>query len=189
MTHHQRTVGVLLGSLRKASTSAALALAIKEIAPVGLKMENIPIGDLPLYNADHEVEAPATWLRLRQTIRSCDALLFITPEYNRSLPAVLKNAIDVGSRPPGQSAWTGKPAAIITFSPGNLGGFGANHHLRQCLVCLNVPTMPAPEVYLSGSAKLLDENGSIASSDTRGLLERAMASFASWIDSNSKSTA
>ena len=105
------------------------------------------------------------------------------------MPAALKNAIDVGSRPSGQSAWNAKPAAIITFSPGNLGGFGANHHLRQCLVCLNVPTMPAPEIYLSGSARLLDDNGAIASSDTRALLERALASFAEWIDNNRKRAA
>ena len=181
---HRRSVGVLLGSMRKASTSAALANALQHLCPDELLLERIAIGDMPIYNPDDEEHAPASWRAFRKSILACDGLLFVSPEYNRSIPAVLKNAIDVGSRPPGQSVWNGKPVAIMTFSPGNLGGFGAHHHLRQSFACLNMPTMPAPEIYLSGSAKLLDEHGAIANPVTSALLARAMTSFARWIELN-----
>ena len=181
---HRRSVGVLLGSMRKASTSAALANALQHLCPEELSLERIVIGDMPIYNPDDEEHAPASWRAFRKRILACDGLLFVSPEYNRSIPAVLKNAIDVGSRPPGQSVWNGKPVAIMTFSPGNLGGFGAHHHLRQSFACLNMPTMPAPEVYLSGSAKLLDEHGAIANPVTSALLARAMTSLARWIELN-----
>lgn len=179
-----KKVGILLGSLRKNSTSGRLARALRGISPAGLSFEQLPIGDMPFYNPDDEARMPASWKKFREQVLSCDALLFITPEYNRSIPAVLKNAIDVGSRPHGQSAWNGKPAAIITFSPGKLGGFGVNHHLRQVFVCLNMPTMPAPEVYLSGSATLLDEQGELASPQTKDFLQQVMSSFARWIAQN-----
>lgn len=179
-----KKVGVLLGSLRKVSTSAALARALADLSPDDLSLELVSIGDMPIYNPDDEEHAPAAWRAFRSSILACDAVLFVSPEYNRSIPAVLKNAIDVGSRPQGRSVWNGKPAAIVTFSPGNLGGFGAHHHLRQSFACLNMPTMPAPEIYLSGSAKLLDERGAIANPDTHALLVRAMTSFARWIDIN-----
>ena len=179
-----RKVGVLLGSLRKASTSAALARALEHLCPDHLALERISIGDMPIYNQDDEEHAPESWRTFRKKILACDALLFVSPEYNRSIPAGLKNAIDVGSRPSGQSVWNGKPVAIVTFSPGNLGGFGAHHHLRQSFACLNMPTMPTPEIYLSGSAKLFNEHGAIANPDTEALLKRAMTSFARWIDAN-----
>ncbi len=177
-----KRVGLLLGSLRRNSTSAGLARALEAMLPSDWTLERQPIGDMPFYNPDDEKEAPASWRHFRERILACDALLFVTPEYNRSIPAALKNAIDVGSRPYGQSAWNGKPAAIVTFSPGNLGGFGANHQLRQAFVCLNMPTMPAPEVYLSGAATLLNGEGDIASPDTRAFLKRAMGSFVEWVE-------
>ena len=178
----QRKVGLLLGSLRSNGTSAGLAKALAPMLPTDWPVEHLLIGNLPLYNPDDEIQAPAIWNHFRQRIHACDALLFVTPEYNRSIPGALKNAIDVGSRPHGQSVWNAKPAAIVTFSPGNLGGFGANHQLRQAFVCLNMPTMPAPEIYLSGSAALLNEHGGIANADTQLFLERAMGSFVEWIE-------
>lgn len=177
-----RRVGLLLGSLRSNATSAGLARALEAMLPADWTLERQPIGDMPFYNPDDESRAPVSWSHFRQRILACDALLFVTPEYNRSIPAALKNAIDVGSRPYGHSVWNGKPAAIVTFSPGNLGGFGANHQLRQTFVCLNMPTMPAPEIYLSGAATLLSDQGGIANPDTRVFLERAMGSFVQWVE-------
>lgn len=179
-----RKVGLLLGSLRNASIGAALGRALPGISPAHLSFVPIAIGDLPFYNEDHEEQTPAPWLDLREAIRSCDAVLFVTPEYNRSIPAALKNAIDVGSRPKGKSAWDGKPAGIITYSPGSLGGYACNHHLRQAFACLNMPTMATPEIYLGGCAKLLDPSGAIASDDTRALLSAAMSRLANWIEAN-----
>jgi chromate reductase len=178
-----KNVGVLLGSLRKDAISAGLARALQELSPADLQLQQITIGDMPFYNQDDEAQPPVAWKEFRKRILACDALLFITPEYNRSVPAVLKNAIDVGSRPYGQSVWSGKPAAVFTFSPGHLGGFGANQHLRQSLSCLNMPTM-TNEVYLSGAGKLLNEQGAIAKPDTQLFLKDVMESFAIWIDRN-----
>ena len=132
-----RDVAVLVGSLRKDSINRKVAAALRELAPASLKLEIIEIGHLPLYNRDQDAKPPAEWAAFRQRIKGADAILFVTPEYNRSVPAPLKNAIDVGSRPYGQSAWNGKPGAVVSASPGAIGGFGANHHLRQSLVFLN----------------------------------------------------
>lgn len=130
-----RDVAVLVGSLRKESINRKLALALEKLAPASLRLEIVQIGDLPLYNQDLEDQgAPPSWVTFRDRIRAADAVLFITPEYNRSVPGVLKNALDVGSRPYGISAWNGKPGAVAGASPGVLGGFGAVHHLRQSLV-------------------------------------------------------
>jgi chromate reductase len=178
-----KNVSVLLGSLRKQGISAGLGRALQKLCPADLHLQQLTIGDMPFYNQDDEAQPPVAWQAFRKSILACDALLFITPEYNRSVPAVLKNAIDVGSRPYGQSVWNGKPAAIFTFSPGNLGGFGANQHLRQSLSCLNVPTM-TNEVYLSSAGKLLNEHGAIASPETQHFLSSVMESFATWIDRN-----
>ncbi|MCF5262345.1 NADPH-dependent FMN reductase, partial [Pseudomonas sp. PA-5-4A] len=142
------TIAVLVGSLRKESINRKVALALAELAPANLKLNIVEIGDLPLYNEDIDGTAPpAAYSTFRQQVRSSDAVLFVTPEYNRSVPAPLKNAIDVGSRPYGQSVYGGKPGAIISVSPGAIGGFGANHHLRQSLVFLDVPCMQQPEAY------------------------------------------
>src|ERR1700741_1927438 len=140
-----RDVAVMVGSLRKGSINRKVATALRELAPASLKLEIIEIGHLPLYNQDQDAKPPAEWTAFRQRIKDADAILFVTPEYNRSVPAPLKNAIDVGSRPYGQNAWSGKPAAIVSAAPGPTGAFGANHHLRQSLVFLNVPAMQQPE--------------------------------------------
>lgn len=183
MPHH--TVGVLVGSLAKTSLNRQTALAMAELArPMGLAFSLVEIGDLPMYNPDlDEIEpVPAPWTRLRREIASADAILFVTPEYNRSVPAVLKNAIDVGSRPYGQSAWNGKPAAVVSVSPGALGAFGANHHLRQSLAFLNMPTLQQPEAYIGGAGRLFDGDGRLADESAREFLQNFVRAFADWIE-------
>jgi len=178
-----RDVAVLVGSLRRESFTRRIAVALGKLAPPILKLEIVEIGDLPLYNQDLETDQPpAPWTRFRDRLRMADAVLFATPEYNRSVPGVLKNAIDVGSRPYGKSVFAGKPAAVVSVSPGALGAFGANHHLRQSLVFLDMPTLQQPEVYLGGAANLVDEQGNITNDGTREFLTKFMAAFAQWID-------
>ena len=180
------TVAVLVGSLRKASFSRKMALAAIRLAPSSLKLEIVEIGDLALYDEDGEAETPAGWTTFRNKMKAAEAVLFVTPEYNRSVPGVLKNAIDVGSRPYGQSVFNGKPGAVISVSPGAIGGFGANHHLRQSLVFLNVPTMQQPEAYIGGAGSLFDEAGEITNPGTRDFIAKFMAAFAAWVETNAK---
>ena len=179
-------VGVFAGSLRKGSLTRKVAKALIELAPASLKLDFIEIGALPLYNQDEDNNPPAAWTELRDKIRAADAVLFVTPEYNRSVPGALKNAIDVGSRPYGQNAWNGKPGAVVSVSPGAVGGFGANHHLRQSLVYLNVPQMEQPEAYIGGVDKLFDGSGRILDDSTRKFLQDFMQAFADWIAANTK---
>jgi len=176
-------VAVVVGSLRKASYSRKLAHVLAALAPDSLQLSIVEIGDLPLYNEDLEGETPA-WARFRDQMRPADAVLFVTPEYNRSIPGCLKNALDVGSRPYGKSVWSGKPGAIVSNSPGAIGGFGANHHLRQSLVFLNVPVMQQPEAYVSGVAALFDDAGELTNEATQGFLTSFMAAFAAWAERN-----
>ena len=179
-----RDVAVLVGSLRKASWTRLVAVALSRLAPPTLKLEIVEIGDLALYNQDFDDEhrVPAPWQTFRDRIARADAVLFATPEYNRSVPSVLKNAIDVGSRPYGKSAWNGKPAAVVSVSPGALSAFGANHHLRQSLVFLNMPTLQQPEVYIGGVNHLVDAEGKILKPETKQFLETFLAAFATWIE-------
>jgi len=177
-----RNVAVLVGSLRQESLNRKLANALQKMAPASLKLNQVEIGNLPLFNQDHEADPGPATRSFKQQIQSADAVLFVTPEYNRSVPGVLKNAIDVGSRPYGQSAWSGKPGAIISLAPGALGGFGANHHLRQSLVFLDVPVMQQPEAYIGNGAKLFDEKGDIAVESTRDFLRNFLQKFSEWID-------
>jgi chromate reductase, NAD(P)H dehydrogenase (quinone) len=178
----QRTIGVLVGSLRQDSINRRLSLALTKLAPPSLLLEPIPIHGLPMYNQDLDGNPPPQWVEFKARVRAADGLLFLSPEYNRSVPGVLKNAIDIGSRPYGDSAWGGKPGAVITASPSAIGGFGANHHLRQCLVYLDVSVMAQPEAYIGGADKIVDENGDIATPSSRAFLERFMQAFASWVD-------
>jgi len=172
-----RTVAVIVGSLRKASFNRRMAHALAALAPANLRLGIVEIGALPLYDEDLEAETPAGWTSFRDAVRPADAVLFVTPEYNRSVPGALKNAIDVGSRPYGQSVWSRKPAAIVSVSPGGIGGFGANHHLRQSLVFLDMPILQQPEAYIGGAATLFDDAGGIASDGTRKFLTGFMARF------------
>jgi chromate reductase, NAD(P)H dehydrogenase (quinone) len=181
-----RNVAVIVGSLRKDSINRKVANALAELAPATLKLGIVEIGDLPIYNQDGDPDPPAAWTQFREKIRAADAVLFVTPEHNRSVPAALKNAIDIGSRPYGKSAWSGKPGAVVSASPGAIGGFGANHHLRQSLVFLNVPAMPQPEAYLGGADKLFDAQGKLANDGTRKFLQDFMQAFAAWVAANRK---
>src|SRR6202021_2949187 len=176
-------VCVLVGSLRKASFNRMMANALISLAPSSMKLDIVEIGQLPFYNEDLETAAsPAPWTAFRQCVKAADAVLFVTPEYNRSVPAVLKNALDVGSRPYGGSVWDRKPAAIVSSSPGAIGAFGAHHHLRQSLVFLNVPPMQQPEAYISHVDKLVDEHGELASDGPRKFLREYMQAFANLVE-------
>src|ERR1041385_7470856 len=169
-------VAVLVGSLRRESFTRKIANALIELAPATLQMEIVEIGELPLYNQDLAAEGlvQAAWTGFRDRLRGMQAVLFATAEYNRSVPGVLKNAIDVGSRPYGKSAWGRKPCAVVSVSPGAIGGFGANHHLRQSLVFLGMPAMQQPEAYIGGVNKLLGEDGKVAKPETKQFLGEFM---------------
>jgi len=175
-------VAVVVGSLRKDSINRKLANEMIKLAPPSLKLSIVEIGELPLFNQDWEQTPPASVTAFKDAIKKSAAVLFVTPEYNRSVPGVLKNAIDTGSRPYGQSAWSGKPGAIVSASPSPMGGFGANHHLRQVLVSIGVSAMAQPEVYLSNADKSFDDNGVFNSDRTRDFLSKFLAAFAQWIE-------
>ena len=177
-----RSIAVLVGSLRKDSFTRKVAHAIAALTP-GLTFTHVEIGNVSLYNQDLDAEPPASWTALRDALRGADGYLFATPEYNRSVPGVLKNAIDIASRPYGKSAFgAGKPGAVVSVSPGALGAFGANHHLRQSLVFLDMPTMQQPEAYIGRCADLFDEQGALVNDSTRDFLARFLRSFAQWIE-------
>lgn len=178
-----RDVAVLVGSLRKASVTRKIARAMMKLAPPSLAMEIVEIRDLQMYNPDLETDAPPReWIAFRDRIKRADALLFATPEYNRSIPGCLKNAVDVGSRPPGKSVFSGKPGAVVSVTPYGLGAFGANHHLRQALVYVNVLTMAQPEAYVSQAGELVDENFGITKDASRQFFNMFLEAFAAWIE-------
>lgn len=177
---------MIVGSLRKGSINRKVANALAEVAPAGLKLSIIEIGQLPNYNQDGDENPPAEWTACRQRIEAADAVLFGTPEHNRLVPAVLKNAIDIGSRPYGKSAWSGKPGAVVSASPGGIDGFGVNHHLRQSLVFLNVPAMAQPEAYTGGADKLFDANGKLVNDGTRKSMKGFLQAYDAWIIANTK---
>ena len=178
-----KKIGILVGSLRKESFSKKIATNVAALLPEGYESEFIEIENLPFYNQDYDNEnnVREEYTTFRNKVKDIDAFLFVTPEYNRTVPAVLTNALDVGSRPKTDNLWNGKPAAIISQSPGNLGGFGANHHLRQTLTAVNMPVVQQPEVYISNSAKLLDENGEIKNEETIQFLQSFVDTFVNLI--------
>lgn len=177
-----RKVAVFVGSLRKDSYSRKVAGAFMALAPEGYQMEILEIGQLPLYNQDLDETPPAEWAGFRERVRGFDSLVFVTPEYNRSVPAALKNALDVGSRPPGKGVWGGKPAVILSNSPGQYGAFGANHHLRQTFVFLDIPVLQQPEVYLAKVGELFDEKGVLVNEKTKEFLKKIMDAYVAWIE-------
>ena len=177
-----RNIGVIVGSLRAGAYTRMLARALPELAPAAIRLQPIEIGDLPLYNQDLETDSPPpAWTRFRQQVIASDALLFVTPEYNRSIPGAVKNAIDVGSRPWGHSAWTGKRAGVIRLPPGALGAMAGNLHLRQVLYAVNIAAMAYPEAYIPAAATLFDESGKLTKEDTRAFLKDFLQAFASWV--------
>lgn len=182
-----KKIGVFVGSLRKESFSKKIAKTLKSLAPESFDMEEIEIGELPIYNQDFDDEEnpPSSWTSFRDYVKKFDAFLFVTPEYNRSVPAVLKNALDVGSRSPGEKIFDGKPGAVVSVTPGALGAFGANHHLRQTLVFLNIPTMQQPEAYIGNVAILFDDDGNLINEYTSEFLKKFMDAFINWIKKNS----
>lgn len=176
-------VGIIVGSARKGAFSQKVA----DVLAAGLQEQYdvrfLKIDNLALFNQDYDEEntTPEAWISFRKEVQEMDAYLFVTPEYNRSVPPALKNALDIASRPYGQNNWSAKPGAVVSVSPGATGGFGANHHLRQTLTFLNVYTMQQPEAYLVNISEQLDENGDLTSERTVGYLKKVAASFADWI--------
>jgi chromate reductase len=183
-----KTIGILAGSLRKESFSKKIGKAILAMVPEGFEFEVISLDDLPIYNQDFDDnnEVPKAISVFREVMKTVDGVIFITPEYNRSVPAVLKNALDAGSRPYGKSVWNAKPAAVFSSSPGNLSAFGANHHLRQSLVFLNMPAMQQPEVYLQKVNELFDENGVLKEGTTKEFLQKAVNEYIVWFKRNAE---
>jgi len=181
MTRHK--IAIVVGSLRKGSINRKVARSICAFASDKLDCEMVEIGQLPLYNQDSDANPPPEYVRFREAIAAADGVLFCTPEYNRGVPGVLKNAIDVGSRPYGQSVWDKKPAAIISASPGSIGGFGANHQLRQACVFLNMPVMQQPEAYLGHvSEDSFDGDGCLKDGPLKQLVLSLATAFADWVD-------
>lgn len=179
----KKNIGIFVGSLRKESFSKKIAKNLIDMAPSGYEFKIIDIGELPIYNQDFDDDnqVPSIYTHFREEVKDLAGVIFVTPEYNRSIPGVLKNAIDVGSRPYGKSVWDGKPGAVISNSPGNLSGFGANHHLRQCLVFLNVLVMQQPEIYLADIHKAVGDDGKLRSS-VKDFVQKAVDAFIAWVE-------
>jgi len=177
-----KKIGIIVGSLRKESFNRAVAEYMASVAPESYSVSFPDIGKLELYNQDLDDTPTDAWVEFRNEIKALDALLFVTPEYNRSIPGVLKNAVDIGSRPYGQSVWTGKPGGVVSVSPGAIGGFGANQHLKQVLSCLNVYLMNQPEAYVGNIIEALDDSGRVVSEHTQAFLSQYMKRFIKWID-------
>ena len=176
-------ISIIVGSLRSGSLNRKMARAICAIRGDNLDCSIVEIGDLPLYNQDLDSDAPDEWRRMRDQVAGSDGVLFVSPEYNRGIPGVLKNAIDVGSRPYGKSVFDKKPAAIVTVSPGSIGGFGANHQIRQACVFLNMPVMQQPEAYLGHvTDDSFDEHGKLKDGPLKGLVETVAHSFHDWVE-------
>ena len=174
-----KKIGIIVGSLRKGSFTRSIANELKAQLPEGYEAKFLDIAQLPLFDQDYEAEGatPESYVHFRKEVEACDAFIFATPEYNRSFPAAIKNALDVASRPYGSSKWNGKPAAVVSVSPGAIGGFGANHHLRQVLTFLNVQPVQQPEAYIGSVMGLLDENGKVKNEDTRALLKSVVSAL------------
>ena len=177
-------IAIIVGSLREGSINRKVARSICGLRNDNLDCSMVEIGDLPLYNQDFDSlpEQPEQYLRFREQVRSADGVLFVSPEYNRGIPGVLKNAIDVGSRPYGHSVWDKKPAAVVTASPGSIGGFGSNHQIRQSCVFLNMPVMQQPEAYLGHvSDDSFDDSGCLKDGGLKDLITGLAHAFHDWV--------
>ena len=177
----QYNIALIVGSLRKDSFNKKLAHALTKMAPKEFTFTHVRIDDLPLYNQDDDANQAASVKRLKAEIQAAQGLLFFTPEYNRSMPGVLKNAIDHASRPYGQSAWAGKPAGVIGISVGAIGTAMAQQHLRNVLAYLNVPTLGQPEAFIQAKEGLFDAAGNIGIEDTKKFLQGWVDQFVAWV--------
>jgi chromate reductase len=182
----QYKIAVVVGSLRRGSFNRQLAKAVAKLGPVDFSFQELQIGDLPLYNQDDEATPADPVKRLKSEIAAAHAVLFVTPEYNRSIPGVLKNAIDQASRPYGQSAWAGKPAGILSASVGASGAAMAQQHLRNILAYLDMPVLAQPEVFIHVKNGLFDESGNIVNPDTQTFLQGWMDRYADWVKQHAK---
>jgi len=176
----QYPIAVVVGSLRKDSYNRKLANAIVKLAPPEFTFKQVKIGDLPLYNQDDDANQAEAVKRLKADIAAAQGVIFVTAEYNRSIPGVLKNAIDHGSRPYGKSAWTGKPAGVLGVSPGAMGTALAQQHLRNVLVSLDMPTLALPEVFIQAKEGLFDKDGNIGT-DSKKFLQAWMDRYIAWV--------
>ena len=176
-------IGVVVGSARTGSFSKTVAETVMQLMPAGFEMKMLAITDLPIYNQDYDAEGatPESYVHFREQVRKCDGYLFVTPEHNRSIPALLKNALDVASRPYGANVWSGKPGAIVSVSPGAIAGFGANHITRQSLSFLNVYMMQQPEAYVGGVMDAIGPDGKITGERSLGFLKTVAESVAAWV--------
>jgi chromate reductase len=179
-----RQIVVLVGSLRRESLTRKVARAMISLAPPSLALRELDLAPLAMYNPDLEEEVPAPWAEFRRDVKAADGALFFTPEYNRSVPAVIKNAIDIASRPGGHGVWNGKPGAVVSVTPFSLGAFGANHHLRQALVYVNVLAMAQPEAYIARAGDLFDQEGKLINDSSREFFRKFMNAFADWVERN-----
>lgn len=178
----EKIIGVLVGSLRKESYNRKIANFVINNAPQGFIFKLINIADLPVYNQDYDEASPESYTKFRNEIKGVDAFLFVTPEHNRSVPAALKNALDIASRPWGQNVWDGKPAGIISVSIGGIGGFGANHHLRQSLSFLNVFTLQQPEAYVGNISDAdFSPEGVLTNERTAKFVKNFIDAFTAWV--------
>lgn len=182
MSSTVKKIAIIVGSNAQDSVNKKLANALISCGVEGLEFELVNIFNLPLYERDSDSNPPAEWVTFKNKIKEIDGVIFVTPEHNRSFPAAIKNALDIASRPYGTSAWDGKPAAILTASPGNIGGFGANHHLRQVLVFLNMPVLAQPEAYISNAYGLFDENGNLNNDNTKKFLTSFIEAYKALVE-------
>jgi chromate reductase, NAD(P)H dehydrogenase (quinone) len=185
MRQNVKDIAVLVGSLRRDSTSRKMALALSALAPESLRLDLVETGHLPFYDQDFDADAastPDSYRAFRNRIGRADGVIFVTPEYNRSFPAHLKNAIDIGTRPYGKNVWSAKPAGVVSVSMGAMGGFGANQLLRQQLANVNMSVLQQPEVYIGSADKIFDGDGGVTVESTEAFLRSYLASFASWSD-------
>ncbi|KLN57903.1 NADPH-dependent FMN reductase [Variovorax paradoxus] len=180
----QTRIAVIVGSLRKDSFNQKLALALAHLAPSDFTFEHLRIDDLPLYNQDDDGNQAPPVKRLKTEIAAAQGLLFVTPEYNRAFPGVLKNAIDHASRPYGQNAWAGKPAGVLGISVGAIGTAVAQQHLRTVLAYLDVPTLGQPEAFLQAKDGLFDDKGHIGIEGTKKFLQGWMDKYVAWVKSH-----
>src|SRR3981081_4114466 len=179
-------VVVIVGSLRKESYTLKIANALTRLAPDTLKLTVVTLHDISFFNQDLEATPPADWLKFRETLQKSDGVLFVTPEYNRSIPGVLKNAIDVGSRPYGKSSFLGKPTGIVSNSPGPLGGVSAAKHLQNILPGISGPILGQPEIYLNGVGDAFDDKGELIKESLQAVLKQYIDAFAAFVEKHNK---